>query len=62
MFFPKIGFATRDEFDNMNTLGLSDAMYATVLSHPMHKSRFSEQTWVNQRGLGDPLLEKIVQR
>ncbi|XP_068679514.1 transmembrane prolyl 4-hydroxylase-like isoform X2 [Montipora foliosa] len=56
------GFATRDEFEKMNSLGLSDAMYATVLSHPRHKSRFSEQTWVNQRGLGDPILENMVQR
>jgi len=56
------GFATRAEFERMNTLGLSDLLYATGLSHPIHKARTSEQTWVNQRGLGDPVLDKIIER
>lgn len=56
------GFATREEFERMNSLGLSDALYATGLSHPLHRARFSQQTWVNQRGLGDPVLDKIMER
>lgn len=46
----------------MNTLGLSDLLYKTVLSHPLHRARFSEQTWVNQRGLDDPVLNRITER
>lgn len=46
----------------MNTLGLSDLLYKTTLSHPLHRARFSEQTWVNQRGLDDPVLNKITER
>lgn len=56
------GFATRDEFDGMNSLGLNDMFYATALSHPLHRARLSEQTWVNQRSLGDPVLDKIIER
>ena len=46
----------------MNTLGLSDLLYKTTLSHPLHRARFSEQTWVNQRGLDDPVLNGITER
>ena len=46
----------------MNTLGLSDLLYKTTLSHPLHRARFSEQTWVNQRGLDDPVLNRITER
>ena len=56
------GFATRDEFDGMNSLGLRDVLYATSLSHPLHRARLSEQTWVNQRALRDPVLDKIIER
>ena len=46
----------------MNTLGLMDLLSATALSHPLHRPRYSDQTWINQRALADPVLDKVTER
>ena len=56
------GFATIDEFKTMNSMGLTDLMSAMSMSHPLHRPRYSDQTWVNQRSLGDPVLNKVIER
>ncbi|KAL9974815.1 hypothetical protein ACROYT_G011902 [Oculina patagonica] len=56
------GYATLDEFKTMNSLGLMDLLTATALSHPLHRSRFSDQTWINQRALEDPVLDQVTER
>jgi len=56
------GYATLDEFKKMNTLGLMDLLSATALSHPLHRPRYSDQTWINQRALADPVLDKVTER
>lgn len=56
------GYATLDEFKKMNSLGLMDLLSATALSHPLHRPRYSDQTWINQRALADPVLDKVTER
>ncbi|RMX59580.1 hypothetical protein pdam_00003643, partial [Pocillopora damicornis] len=58
----EVGFATIDEFKTMNSMGLTDLMSAMSMSHPLHRPRYSDQTWVNQRSLGDPVLNKVIER
>ena len=37
-----------------------DLLSATALSHPLHRPRYSDQTWINQRA--DPVLDKVTER
>ena len=46
----------------MNTHGIDDIMYVTSLTNPRHRHRYSDQVWLNQRGLDDPVLNGIVER
>ena len=46
----------------MNALGFVDLLSATALSHPLHRPRYSDQTWINQRALADPVLDQVTER
>lgn len=39
-----------------------DLLSATALLHPLHRPRYSDQTWINQRALADPVLDKVTER
>lgn len=52
------GVITRKEFENLNTLLIDSYMYEMGRSHPRHRERFSEQTWLTQEH-EDGLLQGI---
>ena len=53
-----LGVITREEFENLNTLLIDSYLYEVGRSHPHHKERFSEQTWLTQEH-EDGLLQGI---
>ena len=52
------GVITSDEFKDLNTLLIDSYMYEIGRSHPRHRERFSEQTWLTQEHK-DGLLQEI---
>lgn len=46
----------------MNTRGADTMMYHASKTHPKYRPRYSDQTWVNQRYLKDPVLDRILER
>lgn len=52
------GVITSDEFKDLNTLLIDSYMYEFGRSHPRHRERFSEQTWLTQEHK-DGLLQEI---
>lgn len=52
------GVITSDEFKDLNTLLIDSYMYEIGRSHPRHRERFSEQTWLTQEH-EDGLLQEI---
>ncbi|XP_020602871.1 transmembrane prolyl 4-hydroxylase-like [Orbicella faveolata] len=56
------GFITPKEFENMNTRGADTMMMHAGKTHPKYRPRYSYQTFVNQRYLKDPILDKIIER
>ena len=46
----------------MNTRGADTMMYVASQTHPKYRSRYSDQTWINQRYLRDPVLDRIMER
>ncbi|XP_067055161.1 transmembrane prolyl 4-hydroxylase-like [Acropora muricata] len=52
------GVITSDEFKDLNTLLIDSYMYEIGRSHPRHRERFSEQTWLTQEH-EDSLLQEI---
>ncbi|XP_078365043.1 transmembrane prolyl 4-hydroxylase-like [Oculina patagonica] len=56
------GFITRDEFEQMNTRGADTMMFHASKTHPKYRPRYSYQTFVNQRYLKDPILDRILER
>ncbi|XP_074618508.1 transmembrane prolyl 4-hydroxylase-like [Acropora palmata] len=56
------GTITFDEFQTMNTRGADTVMYHASKTHPKYRPRYSDQTWINQRALRDPVLDKLLER
>ena len=56
------GIITFDEFQNMNTRSADTMMYHASKTHPKYRPRYSDQTWVNQRYLKDPVLDRVLER
>ena len=56
------GFITPNEFENMNTRGADTMMMHVGKTHPKYRPRYSYQTYVNQRYLKDPMLDRIIER
>ena len=56
------GFITPNEFVNMNTRGADTMMMHAGKTHPKYRARYSYQTFVNQRYLKDPILDRILER
>ena len=56
------GFITPNEFENMNTRGADTMMMHAGKTHPKYRPRYSYQTFVNQRYLKDPILDRIIER
>ena len=56
------GFITPDEFEHMNTRGADTMMMHARKTHPKYRARYSYQSFVNQRYLKDPILDRIVER
>ena len=56
------GFITPNEFENMNTRGADTMMFHAGKTHPKYRPRYSYQTFVNQRYLKDPMLDRIIER
>jgi len=52
------GVITREEFEDLNTLLIDSYMYEMGRSHPRHRERYSEQTWLTQEH-EDGLLQGI---
>ncbi|KAM7450274.1 prolyl 4-hydroxylase [Porites harrisoni] len=52
------GIITREEFEHLNTILIDSYMYEMGRSHPRHRERFSEQTWLTQEH-EDGLLQGI---
>ena len=46
----------------MDTRGADTMMYHASKTHPKYRPRYSDQTWVNQRQLKDPILDRILER
>ena len=46
----------------MNTRGADTMMMHAGKTHPKYRPRYSYQTFVNQRYLKDPILDKIIER
>lgn len=46
----------------MDTRGADTMMYHASRTHPKYRPRYSDQTWVNQRQLRDPILDRILER
>jgi len=53
-----IGVITHQEFQDMNTLLIDSYLYEMGRSHPRHRERFSEQTWLTQEH-EDGILQDI---
>ena len=53
-----IGVITHEEFQEMNTLLIDSYLYEMGRSHPRHRERFSEQTWLTQEH-EDGILQDI---
>ncbi|KAK3741686.1 hypothetical protein QZH41_009237 [Actinostola sp. cb2023] len=57
------GKITLEEFKTLNTLGIDSMMYIMALSHPKHRHRYSEQTWINQRTRRrNPVINALEER
>jgi len=52
------GVITHQEFQDMNTLLIDSYLYEMGRSHPRHRERFSEQTWLTQEH-EDGILQDI---
>ncbi|KAK2551030.1 Transmembrane prolyl 4-hydroxylase [Acropora cervicornis] len=52
------GVITSEEFQDLNTLLIDSYMYEIGRSHPRHRERFSEQTWLTQEHK-DGVLQEI---
>ena len=46
----------------MNTRGADTMMMHAGKTHPKYRPRYSYQTFVNQRYLKDPMLNRIIER
>ena len=46
----------------MNTRGADTMMMHAGKTHPKYRPRYSYQTFVNQRYLKDPILDRIIER
>ncbi|RMX59581.1 hypothetical protein pdam_00003642 [Pocillopora damicornis] len=55
------GVITREEFQDMNTLLVDSYLYEMGRSHPRHRERFSEQTWLTGEH-EDGILQDIRMR
>ena len=56
------GVITPEEFENMNTRGADTIMAHAGKTHPKYRARYSYQTFLNQRYLKDPTLDRIIER
>ena len=52
------GVITHEEFQDMNTLLIDSYLFEMGRSHPRHRERFSEQTWLTQEH-EDGILQDI---
>ena len=46
----------------MNTRGADTIMAHAGKTHPKYRARYSYQTFLNQRYLKDPTLDRIIER
>jgi menaquinone-dependent protoporphyrinogen IX oxidase len=57
------GKITYEEFQSLNTNGIDGIMHVTGLTHPKHRHRYSEQTWIDQiKNRHDPVLNSLQER
>ena len=56
------GKITEKEFETLNTDGLNEYMKDLRENHPRFRDRFSEQTWLRQGTVADPLMRRIRER
>ena len=57
-----VGKISEEEFETLNTDGLDEYMKDLRENHPRFRDRFSEQTWIRQGKIADPIMRKIRDR
>eukprot|EP00795_Rhopilema_esculentum_P001604 gene1604-16064_t len=56
------GKITEEEFETLNTDSLNEYLKNLRENHPRFRDRFSEQTWLQQGRVADPIMRKIKSR
>ena len=57
-----LGKISEEEFETLNTDGLDEYMKDLKENHPRFRDRYSEQTWLRQGKIADPIMRKIRDR
>ena len=57
-----VDVVTKEEFKNLRTAGIEKYFLEMKKTHPKHRDRYSQQTWLPQRGTGDKMLRTIRRR
>ena len=56
------GNVTEDEFKTLKTAAMEKYFVDMKKTHPRHRDRYSEQTWLSQGRKGDKMMKKLRER